>query len=219
MLRTHTTARPRLLIGALLALLGWATALPAQAGAPEDAAARTTALVGELMQVKKGADGKLAAGDATANKAVFARLDGFIDREALVGVPLEPHKAQLTPAQLETARGLFWGILRTVTYTDTGRFFAAAKWSLKPATTEGSRVSVPVDTYLPEEDERTEIVFVWETAGAAPQLVDLSFDGSSLVKDYQNQFGRILKKDGAEGLVGKLKERLDKETSNRGKLE
>lgn len=195
-------------------------AAAAAAGRADEAAARATeTLVRALMEVRKGADGKLAAADEAANRALFLRLDTMVDREALVGVPLEPHRTALSAAQLEQVRTLFWGILRTITYTDTGRFFAAAKWSLKPAQVEGARVAVPVDTYLPEEDERTEITFVWDTAGAQPRLQDLSFDGASLVKDYQNQFGRILAKDGAEGLVKMLSARFEKETAKHGKVD
>lgn len=217
-MRPHTPTR---LVACALSLVALCLALltPALAAPAEDAAARTTALVNELMQVKKGADGKLSAADEAANKALFARLDGFVDQEALVGVPLEPHKAALSAAQLAQARTLFWGILRTITYTDTGRFFAQAKWTLKPAKVEGARVAIPVDTYLPEEDEHTEITFDWDTSGASPRLVDLSFDGASLVKDYQNQFGRILTKDGPDGLVKKLQARFDQETTKRGKVE
>ena len=42
---------------------------------------------------------------------------------------------------------------------------------------------------------------------------DLSFDGSSLVKDYENQFTRIIKKDGADALARKIQARLDRLTA------
>ena len=42
---------------------------------------------------------------------------------------------------------------------------------------------------------------------AGLKLADLSFDGDSLVRDYQNQFSRIVTKDGAEGLLKKLDQR------------
>ncbi|MCK5689855.1 ABC transporter substrate-binding protein, partial [Myxococcota bacterium] len=40
---------------------------------------------------------------------------------------------------------------------------------------------------------------------------DVLFDGASLVKDYSNQFARLIKKNGVDGLIEKMKKRLKKE--------
>ena len=59
------------------------------------------------------------------------------------------------------------------------------------------------------EDTDSKVTFHWASAAGTWRLYDVSFDNASLVKDYQNQFGRILEKDKAEGLLKKLAKKLE----------
>lgn len=48
------------------------------------------------------------------------------------------------------------------------------------------------------------MTFVWAPIDGALRLVDVRYDDASLLVDYQNQFGRILAKDGPDGLLAAL---------------
>lgn len=61
---------------------------------------------------------------------------------------------------------------------------------------------------IPKKDMETTVTFRWVQTGGAWRIVDVDFDGSSLVKDYQNQFGRIIGKEGAAGLQKRIDDRL-----------
>ena len=194
-------------------------AVAAHAATPGDAATdprtRTEALLAAFQRVKAPPEGERPSdADSKANAAVFAELDGFIDRPTLTGEPIAPHRARLTDAQLQRFGDLFWQVLRMVAYPDSGAFLRKAKWSLRPA----RGMDVALHARLEEEDFETDVVFHWKAFPDGLRLVDVSFDGASLVKDYQNQFGRILAKDGALGLLVKLEARRDDEIAKRGAL-
>ena len=58
---------------------------------------------------------------------------------------------------------------------------------------------VPIDAHVVKDDLRTKIELYWGKKGGALKLVDVAFDGDSLIKDYQNQFARIVDKEGVSG--------------------
>ena len=70
---------------------------------------------------------------------------------------------------------------------------------------------------LVKEDFEITVTFHWMDSGSDWRIVDVSFDGASLVKDYRNQFGRIIDKEGAKGLLKRMVDRLQEEESKRGK--
>ena len=205
-------ARIPSLLGALLpALLVAGTAL-----AKETPWSRTEGLIAAFQKVKSAPEGaKLSEADRAANAATFRELDGFFDQERLTTEPLAPHREKLGPDQLVRFRKVFWQAIRIIVYPDSGAFFREAKWSLKAGKTGGD---IDLDARLEKEDLETRVTFHWRDAGDRWLLADVSFDGASLVKDYQNQFGRIIKKDGVEGLLKRLEERYRKEVETRGAL-
>lgn len=194
--------RPFALALALLALPLAAGAAPA---AP--AVARTEALIAAFQGVKPD-DGKLSAADRAANEKAFATLDGFLDFDSLTTEPIRPHGARFTPAQKKEFAAKFRELIRLVAYPDSGEFFREAKRKLGAAREADGVQLVDVNLSLPAEDLEIDVTFHWKPVGGALRLVDVSFDGDSLVRDYQNQFGRIVEKDGAAGLLKKADEKL-----------
>ena len=74
--------------------------------------------------------------------------------------------------------------------------------------TEGKGATlVTVFADIPSEELEVELIFHWSN-GKSPRVVDLSIDGSSLVTDYRNQFGRIIAKEGAKSLLEKIQKKL-----------
>ena len=175
------------------------------------ATARTEGLIETFKAVRKVEDGALSPADQQANRAAFAALDGYFDYDRLVDDPIAVHRAQLDAAQLARYRALFRELIRTVAYPDAGGFFRDATWTLREEPRGEGRVDVHMAARVERKDLDTSVTFHWAARGGTLLLVDVSFDGDSLVADYRNQFGRILKKEGAAGLLSRLAKRLDDE--------
>jgi ABC-type transporter MlaC component len=176
-------------------------------------AERTEGMLAAFKAVKAPAEkgAALPAGDREANDKAFAALDGFIDFDAIVEGAIAPHKKKLSAAELDHYRSAFKELVRRVAYPDSGRFLSRAVLKVGASKTSGKVTDVPVKMTVAADDLETDVTFHWSEKAGAWRLVDASFDGASLVKDYQNQFGRIIDKDGAKGLLDKLDKRLDKE--------
>lgn len=175
-----------------------------------DPQSSTQALLDTLKSIKTAPDSHTALpeADRKANRSAFGAIDGYFNFDRLTRDPIEPHARHLTVAQRKRFDTTFRELIRLVAYPQAGSFLRSAKVTVKPGTVSGKVGSVPMHAYLAEEDLDTTAVFRWEKGAKGWQIVDVSFDGASLVKDYQNQFGRILDKEGPDGLLRKLEERL-----------
>ena len=173
----------------------------AASAAKDPAQTRTDQMIAAFKAVKAG------AGDA-ANAKPYGTLDGLIDYDTITAKAIEPRAAKLSAAQLEKFKKQFRELIRMQAYPDSGDFFRRAKLTFKPVTTEGGTTNVPFRAYVASEDLETNVTLHWAKAkDGALKMVDVSFDGDSLVRDYQNQFAKVVDKDGVAGLFKKLDER------------
>jgi phospholipid transport system substrate-binding protein len=111
---------------------------------------------------------------------------------------------------------MFRELIRLVAYPKSGVFLKNAQIALKAGKRESDVATIEMKASLPKEDLETSIVFHWQDKAGTLRIVDVSFDGSSLVKDYRNQFGRIIDKDGIDGLIKKMSTRLEQERKKQG---
>lgn len=191
--------RHLLLLSALLA-----PGLAAAKGHP--AVERTEAFIAGLLKVKPD-DGKLSAADKEANQKVFGQLDGFFDYDQLTGQPISPRADKFSPAEKAEFQKKFRELIRLIAYPDSGAFFKKAKYTVGAPKEQGELITVPIDAKVVKDDLETKVDLHWKKTGDGLKLVDVSFDGDSLVKDYTNQFVRIIDKDGAKGLISKVDKR------------
>lgn len=181
--------------------------LPLSAGAAEpDARAETEALIAAFQKVKQD-DGKLSKADREANAKAYAELDALLDDEHFTSVSIEPRAEKFTAEQLSSFKAKFWKVVQLVAYPNSGEFLREAKVTLGKAKKAGEVWSVPLKAVLASEDLETELEFHWRQGPKGLRVVDVLFDGDSLVRDYQNQFARIVDKKGAEGLLKVLEEK------------
>ena len=199
MRRTALTFLAVAIAAALAPLGGRALA----AGSP--AAERTESFIAAFKKVKSG--DKLSAADKKANEAAFSALDKFMDWDTLTSKPIEPRAAKFSAAQKKEFATKFRDVVRRLAYPDSGNFFRDAKLKFGEASDKGEATVVPIDAHLAKEDLRTKIELYWGKKGGSLQLVDVAFDGDSLIKDYQNQFARIVDKEGVSGLMKKVDEK------------
>jgi phospholipid transport system substrate-binding protein len=189
--------------------------LPATAHAASNPVERTEDLVRAFKTVKPVPDdgSDLSAADRKGNAAAFAALDGFFDWDALTSASINSHKAEFKAAELAEFKKTLKELIRLVAYPGSSAFFETAQYELKMGKkrTKASQTDVEMLAELPEQDLETTVTFHWQQSGRDLRIVDVSFDGASLTKDYRAQFGRIIGKDGVDGLMSKLRKRYDSE--------
>ena len=175
--------------------------LPLAQGAtpPAEALDRSKAVVQAFL--------KVPAKPGPAREQAFAALDGFLDLDGMVSAAIAPRKDKLTPAELKRFQSRFRELLRLVAYTDSGDFFRTAKLAWGAPRADAEDALVPTKVSVPAEDLETELEWRWRRVGNAVKLVDVNFEGDSLVKDYQNQIARIVDKSGGAGLLKLLDEK------------
>ena len=176
------------------------------AGVPEDAKARTEKFIDRLMAVKSVEKGELPKADKDANAKVFTELDGFFDWDYLMSEPIKTRIDKFSAAEKEEFHKKFREVLRMVAYPDSGSFFRKAKWKLTAPKADGADKAI-VGIDAKRDDLETHVDIHWKKVGDTLKLYDVSFDGDSLVKDYQNQMARIIDKEGAKGLLAKIDKR------------
>jgi ABC-type transporter MlaC component len=178
----------------------------AQAQGPA-AVKRTEAFVNALLKVKSD-DGTLTKADKDANQKIFTELDGFFDFERLTTEPIKPRADKFSADEKSEFAKKFKEVIRLVAYPDSGAFFRKAKYTLGAPKEEGEVVIVPIDAKVVKDDLETKVDIHWKKgADGTLKIADVGFDGDSLVKDYQNQMVRIIDKEGAKGLIGKVDKR------------
>jgi ABC-type transporter MlaC component len=174
--------------------------------AGSDARNRTDALVSAFKKVKSD-DGKLTKADRDANGKAFAELDAMFDGDYFTEVSIAPRAAKFSPEQLAAFKSKFWNVVQLVAYPGSGEFFREAKFEVGAPRQQGELWAVAIAAKLPEEDLETVVELHWKDGPQGLRVVDVLFDGDSLVKDYQNQFARIVDKKGADGLLQTLEEK------------
>lgn len=197
------------MLGALLGAL-------VAAAPPGGSIARTEGLIETFKAVHRSEGAPLTPEEQRQNQVALAALDGYFDFDRLVGDPMAPHEGKLDAPQLRRYREVFTELIRTVAWSNAGGFFREATWTLREVETAGG-ADVHMAARVPRKDLDTDVIFHWRTRGDGPLLlVDVSFDGDSLVADYRNQFGRILEREGAAALISRLERRLDEERARHG---
>jgi len=196
-----------------LSLLALAITVPAWAG--DTGQAKTEELIEAFKSVTPlPEEGALTADQRAANKTSFARLDGLFDFDTLTTTAIEPHKASVSDAQITEYKKLFREMVRLMAYPNAGQAFGKAEYSVTGSAAVDGGYDTDVEMYWEEQDLDLELTFHWR--GSTPRVVDVSFDGDSLVKDYQAQFGRIINQDGADEFVARLQKKHTEIQEKRG---
>lgn len=182
----------KLALAAALALSS-TLALAAEPPQPAEALERSKAAVQAFIDVP--------AKPGPARTAAFNKLDGFLDLDGMVAAAIAPRRDRLSAAELARFEKRFRELLRLVAYEDSGAFFRKAKLTWGTPVVKGDVASVPTKVSLPAEDLETWLDWKWQRVGGALKIVDVAFEGDSLVKDYQNQIARVVDKQGPAGLL------------------
>ena len=192
-------------------LLVVALSLPMVAAAAPiaEAPARSRALVAAFMNVP-GTPGP-------ARSRAFAELDGYLALEELVSAAVSPRASRFSAKEMARFKESFREVLRLVAYTESGDFFRKSRLTWGTPRAEGAETIVPVKVVVTGEDLETEVAFRWRPIGGVLRVVDVDFEGDSLLRDYQNQIARIVDKSGPAGLQKAVDERHAEVTKEKKK--
>jgi ABC-type transporter MlaC component len=177
-----------------------------------DPKTQTDALIEAFKNVKAAPEeGKLSAADRKHNKGAFKVLDAFFDYHTLTINTVKKNKKAFKKGELKKFQKMLEDLIRMVAYPDSGAFLNESKITIGAAKINGNKADVEMEALLEEDDFETIATYHWHKVKKQWKLFDVSFDGDSLIKDYQNQFGGIIKEKGVKGLIDLLHKRHAKE--------
>lgn len=162
---------------------------------------------------KQGTKDLVAAFTSTQDTA-FSRVHGYFNYDHLVSVPIEPHRERLTAEQMGEYSKLFRQLLEMAPFIASmgGK---KLEYTINEPIKGKEGVKVGIAAYDETTDMDTDLAFTWRQVNGKWQVVDVTIDGASMLKGYQNQFGRILRKEGADGLLTRLEKRLQEVKSQK----
>jgi phospholipid transport system substrate-binding protein len=199
--RSALIARPA--VALLLALALPALALPALA-LPAPGGPLATALQqrqSRLDTILTGAAGELSAAQ---KEAVGKTLAEIIDFREMGKSALGDAWAPRSEPERKEFVAAFEGLVRanSLRQVDVYRADAIDYLEEKVEADQGS-----VKTTVKSKNATTEVVYTFRRLAGAWRVVDYTVDGVSAVRNYRQQFGKILEKKGFAGLVERLKKR------------
>ena len=127
----------------------------------------------------------------------------MIDLNAFAASIMQPHAKHFSKKDLKAIKGDFAETVRLIGFPRAGDLRGKATIEITGTQKVKGATLVTVFADIPSEELEVELIFHWSN-GKSPRVVDLSIDGSSLVTDYRNQFGRIIAKEGAKSLLEKI---------------
>lgn len=138
----------------------------------------------------------------------YNNVDRFINYDYIMSKTIEPNREKFSNGQADSFKKQLTQLIRLIAYPRSGKYYNDAKYQYDAPKTEGNKVNIIQNSYLPSEDIELEIAYQWRDFQGNWMITDILFDGDSLVKDYQNQFSRIISKDGVAGLLKKVSDKL-----------
>lgn len=164
-----------------------------------------------FMQTKHEALKKGVAKAGEPDAATVQIFDGMLDYDHFVRESLGSHWDTLDEGQRERFGQLLKKLIRG-SYTRNLKGIAGYDVEYAGETQGDAGVLVSTIAKDPQKkrQEPLRIDYVVAKTAAGLRVRDIVTGGVSLVRNYRNQFGRLLKKDGFDALLGKMNAQLDK---------
>ncbi len=145
-----------------------------------------------------------AGSEVTMDKLMVIAQDGFDIREMSKRVVGKRWRT-LTPEQRDEFTGLFTELLKYVYVSQFG-LYDGQTIEYGRERIKGKRAQV--DTVVVDSEMKIPVSYIMKLNGDKWQIYDVVAEGISLVRNYHEQFQSILRRDGIEGLIRKLEERI-----------
>ena len=141
-------------------------------------------------------------------------LTRAIDLEGVARSALGKNWDEATPAQRKRFLDAFKQRFRKATADQFTEDYRATQVKYFPEVTEEDSVKVPTEVTI--KGEPTHIDYVMRRAGSDWRIVDIVIDDVSTVDNYRSSFGRIIKKEGMDGLIARLNKGTVKQAGEKG---
>lgn len=144
---------------------------------------------------------------------VTAILVDLLDFDELSRRALDTHWAALTPAQQTEFSSLLRQLVERNYRTNLERIRDyAVSYTREESTSNGVVVHTAAQSQTSRREPPVEIAYAMHVAGTEWRVFDVNTDGVSLVHNYQQQFHRIITRDGFDALLTRMRDRLARES-------
>lgn len=137
-------------------------------------------------------------------------LDDAIDYEMIVRRVLVVHWDGMSSGQREDALQLLSAAIR---HRYRSSIEALGGWTVRVESERARGVGRRVETVAVRGNETRRIGYDLFAREGQWRVVDLVVDGESLVHDYRNQFDRVVRREGVDGLLRRLRDRVEEDAS------
>ncbi len=172
-----------------------AIALLTTAGAPTEALKARDA---EIRAALPPSGREASAAERAKVERIITRT---VDLRAMAEAALGERWKKMTEKQRKRLIGAFEKRFRSAG-SDQLDSFRDTKIEYQPEEQAGGAVKVP--TRVVVQGEPTQIVYTMRQEKEGWRIVDISVDGVSTVENYRSSFGRVIAKEGVDGLIQRL---------------
>jgi phospholipid transport system substrate-binding protein len=151
------------------------------------------------------------SGDPKTNPELLRLLDGMLDYDHFVRQSLGKSWDSLSAAQREQFASVLQGLIRA-SYRRSLRDITGydIAYTGESDADDGVLVATVASDPKKKRSEPLRIDYVVAKTSAGQKVRDIVTGGVSLVGNYRKQFARIIKRDGFDALLEKMKKQLDK---------
>jgi phospholipid transport system substrate-binding protein len=136
-------------------------------------------------------------------------VEGLLDFDTIAESALARHWAGLTPAQRQEFVSLLTQLVRR---NYQGNLQRTLDYTVEYGAEQTRGTAVTVETTARSRQNRrapaVAIKYTLARRGNGWVVHDIDTDGVSLVRNYRNQFNRIIERDGFDALLGRMRQRL-----------
>ncbi len=155
------------------------------------------------------------AARATRDAAITAILVDILDFDELCRRALDQHWAALTPAQQTEFSSLLRQLVERNYRTNLERIRDyEIEYTREESTSSGVVVHMTARSRASRREPPVEMAYAMHMVGTDWRVFDVTTDSVSLVHNYQQQFHRIITRDGFDSLITRMRDRLAHETGS-----
>jgi phospholipid transport system substrate-binding protein len=167
-----------------------------------DATTATEALKARDAEVRAALPPKGTELSAAVRQKLENILTRAVDLDSVARSALGKNWDEATPAQRKKFLDAFKQRFRKATADQFTEDYRGTVVKYLPEQPDGDSVRVPTEVTI--KGEPTRIDYVMRRSGSDWRIVDIVVDDVSTVENYRSSFGRIIKKEGMNGLIARL---------------
>jgi phospholipid transport system substrate-binding protein len=171
--------------------------------AAAEASTATSALKARDAEIRAAVPAKGAQLTPAARQKLESILTRAIDLEGVARAALGKNWDDATPAQRKKFLDAFKQRFRRATADQFSDDYRGTEVKYLPESA-GEEGAVKVPTEVTIKGEPTHIDYLMRRSGGDWRIVDIVVDDVSTVDNYRSSFGRIVKKEGMDGLIARL---------------